>query len=352
MHMASSTLPASTTSRVKSIAGVESATPIWYLTGFIEIGSERNAAYVIGLPGDPTAGRPWRIAAGKALPDKGAVLIDRGIAARSGVGFGDTVKILGEEFAVAGFTEGTASATGGSVAFISKKDWGRLQAGDQTISFVLARVAEGESPDEVAARIGSQVDKVTAQTRQAFAAQERQVVSDMSTDIVAIMNLVGFTISSAVMALTVYTATLTRRTEYGVLKALGARNANLYGAVLAQASLSVILGFTLGFAFTLLLSVAVPRVGLSLVLELTLESLLKVGAVSLLIAAISAVLPIAQIAGLNPHRTWPGRALGLPARETLRRRKAASGDSPSARERSGVDSGRRADGQPRFQNRS
>ncbi len=41
------------------------------------------------------------------------------------------------------------------------------------------------------------------------------------------MNLVGFLIGLAVMALNVYTATLARRAEYGVLKALGARNGHL-----------------------------------------------------------------------------------------------------------------------------
>ena len=41
------------------------------------------------------------------------------------------------------------------------------------------------------------------------------------------------------MALTVYTATLARRAEYGVLKALGAHNRQLYGVVLTQALISV-----------------------------------------------------------------------------------------------------------------
>ncbi|MBM2850081.1 MAG: hypothetical protein HW418_3023, partial [Anaerolineales bacterium] len=144
------------------------------------------------------------------------------------------------------------------------------------------------------------VNKVTAQTRQAFAAQERKVINDMSTDVITIMNLVGFLIGLAVMALTVYTATLARRAEYGVLKALGARNGHLYRAVLAQALISVLLGFALGLAFTLLLAVAVPRLGLNLALEVSGESLLKVGGVSLVIAGLSAVLPVRQIAGLDP----------------------------------------------------
>ena len=140
---------------------------------------------------------------------------------------------------------------------------------------------------------------VTAQTRQAFSDQERKVINDMSTDILAIMNLVSFLIGLAVMALTVYTATLARRAEYGMLKAVGARNGHLYRAVLAQAFGSVTLGFVIGVVFTLLLAVMVSRLGLNVELQVSSASLLKVGIVSLLIAGISAMLPIRQIAGLD-----------------------------------------------------
>ena len=299
MHMAYSALPTSVTSRVKSVAGVQSATAILYLTGYFEIGNERDLAYIIGLPKDVEAGGPWRIVEGKETPGSKEIVIDRGIAKRAGVGIGDQAKVLGEEFTIVGLSEGTAAITA-SVAFVSKKDWDRLQANADGVSFVLAKVKPGESPAAIAAQIEQQVPKVTAQTRQMFASQERQVVKDMSTDLITIMNLVGFLIGLAVMALTVYTATLARRAEYGVLKALGARNAHLYRAVLAQAFISVVLGLALGFAFTLLLVIVIPRTGLPIAMEISGESLVKVSGISLVIGSLSALLPIRQIAGLDP----------------------------------------------------
>lgn len=142
--------------------------------------------------------------------------------------------------------------------------------------------------------------------REDFAKQERQIVKDMSTDVITIMNLIGFLIGLAVMALTVYTATLARRAEYGVLKALGARNGHLYRAVLVQALLSVAFGFAIGLAVTFLLSAIVPRLGLSMVLEVSGASLLKVGGFSLVIAGMAAILPIRQIAGLDPAMVFRG----------------------------------------------
>jgi putative ABC transport system permease protein len=121
------------------------------------------------------------------------------------------------------------------------------------------------------------------------------------------MNSIGFLIGLAVMALTVYTATLARRAEYGVLKALGARNGHLYRAVLAQAVLSVVIGFGVGLSFTFLLSAIVPRLGMSMIMKISMLSLFKVGSLSLVIAGIAAILPIRQIAGIDPAIVFRGK---------------------------------------------
>lgn len=188
----------------------------------------------------------------------------------------------------------------GSEAFISKNDFEQVRGDGQTMSFVLARVEPGESPEAVAARIEDGVSGVTAQSRTAFAEQERKLIGDMASDMLAIMNLAGFVIGLAVVALTVYTATLDRRSEYGVLKAVGARNGHLYGIVLAQALYSVALGIVVALAFTLLLSVVVPYLGPNLSLWVGGASLLKVGILSLVIAGLAAIVSIKQMAGLDP----------------------------------------------------
>jgi putative ABC transport system permease protein len=285
--------------KIKAVPGVASVTPIHYQTNYVVMNDERNLAYIIGVPEKAAFGGPWHISSGRSLPGKGEAIIDRSVAENSGITLGDEVEILGEDFEVVGFSEETSSLVS-SVAFISEKDFEALRGSYETFSFLLVKVEAGESPEDVVARIQARVRDVTAQTRADFARQERKVVKDMSTDVITIMNLIGFLIGLAVMALTVYTATLARRAEYGVLKALGARNGHLYRAVLAQALLSVAFGFGIGLAITVVISAIVPRLGLSMVLEVSGASLLKVGSLSLLIAGMAAILPIRQIAGLDP----------------------------------------------------
>lgn len=306
MHMASSSLPEGVRRKVRAVPGVRAVEPIDYLTANVVIGNERHLAYIIGLPEDAAFGGPWSISAGSRMPANGEAIIDRVIAEKSSAVLGGEVKILGEAFTVAGLAEGTASLVN-SVAFISAEDFADLRRSYGTFSFLLVQVEPGQDAAEVSGRIQRQVRDVTAQTTPDFAAQERRVIRDMSTDVIAIMNLIGFLIGLTVMALTVYTSVLARRREYGVLKALGARNSDLSRAVVTQALLSVLIGYAFGLGITLLLSLIVPRIGTNLTLEVTVPSLAKVALVSLVIAAASALTPIAQLAGLSPASVFRGR---------------------------------------------
>ena len=299
MHMASSSFSSSLATGVARVEGVDSVTPILYLTDVVDAGGEQTISYVIGLPDRARAGMPWIIRSGRANPGRDGAVIDQGIAEASGIGLGGTVEILGDEFEVVGLSGGTASLTS-SIAFISSRDFAGLLANPRVVSFLLVRLEPGASSPEVARRIEAQVRGVTAQTREEFAGQERKVVRDMSTDLMAIMNLVGFLIGLAVMSLTVYTATLGRRSEYGVLKALGARNRDLYLTVGVQALVSVALGLVVGLTFTLALAQIMPLLSSNMGLELRLQALGKAGTAGLLFAGAAALLPIRHIRGLDP----------------------------------------------------
>ena len=299
LHMVASWLPDSVVDEVRAVDGVAEATPILYSTDTIAAGDERTVAYVIGLPADAPMGGPWDVVEGSDRVGPGEVIVDRGFARKAGAGVGDRVTVLGGEATIVGLSEGTASLVN-SVAFVPFDDFRAMRAGEPIVSFVLVRTAEGVSAEAVAAEIERRVDGVTAQSREMFAAGERRLVSDMSAEIISIMNVIGFVVGLAVVALTVYIATLARRREYGVLKALGARNRVLYRIVLAQAVLSVALGFAIALAFTWLLGFLVARTDLNLELAITAASLVKVGLFAAVIAGLAAILPINQIAGLDP----------------------------------------------------
>jgi putative ABC transport system permease protein len=299
MHMSQSSLPASVADQVKRVQGVQEAVPILYATDLVQANGKEYISYVFGVPDNAVLGRPFGIVEGAAMPGPGEVIIDHSIASGAGLHVGDEVTVLGQQMKIAGLTSDTSSIVS-SVSIVRLDDFANARGGGQVISFVLVKVAPGESASAVASRISASVNGVTVQTRQQFAAQERQVTKDMSTDILNIMNYAGFLTGLAVVALTVYIATIARRKEYGVLKAMGVRNRLLYGVVLVQALLSVAMGLAAGIAITLLLSELIPRFNESMVLTVSTASLLRVTLVSVLLAGVAALLPARQLASLEP----------------------------------------------------
>lgn len=299
MHMSSSALPASVTDQVKAVPGVEHAVPILYAEDMIQAGGKRYIAYVFGIPPGAPIGGPWRIVEGTSEPRPGEAIIDHAIAAKAGVGVGDRVMVLGMDMRIAGLTSGTSSIVS-SPTFIRMEDFEKVRGGGQVISFVLVKVKPGESDFAVSSRIAQDVDEVTVQTRSEFAAQERKLSQDMGADIISIMNTAGYLTGLGVVVLTVYMATISRRREYGVLKAIGVGNSRLYLVVVLQALISVGLGLAAAVGITLLLSEVIPRFDELLVLSVSPGSVLGVAAVAVGLAGLAALLSARQLAGLEP----------------------------------------------------
>ena len=299
LHMVASSLPETVVDQVRAVDGVADVTPILEATDTVAAGDQRAVAYVVGLSATASMGGPWDVVEGQGNVGPGEIVVDRSFARQAGVSIGDSVDVLGSQARIVGLSKGTASLVN-SVAFVSFDDFRAMRGGAPVVSFVLVRVSQGASSEAVAAQIERLVPGVTAQSKADFVTEERRIVTDMTADVISIMSVIGFVVALAVVALTVYVATLARRREFGVLKALGARNRVLYRVVLVQAALSVAVGFTIGLAFTELLGYAIGRTDLNLELAITASSLAKVGGFAAVIAALAAILPIRQVAGVDP----------------------------------------------------
>lgn len=299
LHMSASSMPDSVVEAVRGVPGVTQASPILYATETVSANDQRQVAYVIGLPADATLGLPAAMLQGKAIPGPGEAVVGDDFAKAANLGVGDSVTIFGRDLRIAGISAGEGNLLN-TVVFVSFDDFARAQGVANAVSFVLVRTTPGVPADNTAAAIERSVPGVSSFSRVAFAQQERALVMAMAGDVITMMNAIGFAVGLAVVALTVYVATLARRREYGLLKALGARGRVLYGVVLAQAGLSVALGFLAALTFAAVLAFVVPATGLPLTLAIEPASIVTVVLVAIIIAAISSVLPVRQVAGIDP----------------------------------------------------
>lgn len=302
MHMAASAITWRDLRLAEHNAEVISASPILYTTSVVNAGDSDVLSYIIGFDPDEPLGESGEVAVGTAVLDTDEVIIDDAVARSQGLALGDEVEIMGHNFTIVGLTHGLTNIVN-SVSFISLRDFQMLRPGD-AVSYALLDVAAGADPVQVAAAINDRNPDVLALPTAEFSREERQIIRDMSVEILNIMNLSGLLIGLAVTALTLYTSTLRKRQEYGVLKAIGARNHHLYSVVAAQAALSLLLGFVAAIGLVWLLGQIIPLAVPGMGLALTRTGITRVLISTLIIGVAAALAPAWQLARLDPAQVF------------------------------------------------
>lgn len=304
MHMAASAITLRDMRLAEHNPDVISASPILYTTGVIKTDKGDVLSYIIGFDPDEALGGPQSVVDGIIEIGRDEVIIDDAVARSQGVVLGDEVEILGEKFTVVGLTRGLTNIVN-SVAFIHLRDFQELRAGE-AISYALLDTVPDADVTQIVAAINSRNDSVLALSIPDFSREERQIIKDMSVEILNIMNLSGFLIGLAVTALTLYTSTLRKRQEYGVLKAIGAKNQHLYLVVAVQASLSLMLGFISAIGLVFLLGLVIPQIVPGMGMALTKTGITRVVIASLVIGVLAALMPAWQLARLDPAQVFRG----------------------------------------------
>jgi putative ABC transport system permease protein len=296
MHMSVSSLPDDTVGRVQAVDGVAWTENLRYTTGVVAKGDADIITYVFGY--DPTEGNagPRTFAEGRA-PGPGEVVVDRGAATDLGIHLGDQVNVLGRTFTVSGVsTNGTNLVN--TTVFIARDDFTAIRG--PGVNYVLVGAQPGVSADALSSRLAAALPDTTVQTRAAFSVQESHIVRDMATDIMSIMTVIGFLIALAVIALTLFTSTLSKLREYGIVKALGGTGPRLAADVLAQATWTVVLATLVAVGLTLLLGAAIGAVTSNIRIVVEPASVLRVTAGALVVGGLAAIIPLRRVISVDP----------------------------------------------------
>jgi putative ABC transport system permease protein len=282
------------------VPGVAWAEGIRFTTTTVRGPAGRQLSYVIGYDPSTGHGGPKQLVDGRA-PRRGEILVDEVAAGQFGVSVGETVRLLGRQFIVSGLFSGGTSITN-TIAFIDTRDFRAIRG--PTVSYVLVGAKRGIDADMLAARLAAHLPGVTAQTRDAFVEQEGRIVRDMSADVMQIMSAIAFLIALAVVALTLFTATLAKLREYAVVKALGAGPWRLARTVLAQAMWSTVLAvgvaIILAFAVAAVVAMASPNVRLAI----EPASIGRVVGAALVVGGLGALVPLHRLARLDPASAY------------------------------------------------
>jgi putative ABC transport system permease protein len=302
MHMSASALPESTVQRVGAVEGVARVDAIRFTTQTVRAHGRSQLSYVIGYATETGRGGPEHMVKGRA-PRSGEVVLDQVAADELGVTVGSTVDTLGRRSVVSGLSSGGTNMAN-TTTFIPTGDFADIRG--SAVSYIIVKAQPGVDSDTLTLRIAEEVPGTTAQTRAGIVQQEGNIVRDMSADVMQIMTVIGFLIALAIVALTLFTATLAKLREYAVVKAIGATPTRLTRMVLIQAvwtaGLALAVAVVLTFSVQWLVATVTPNVRIAI----EPSAVVRAGIAMLLAAVLGALVPVRRLLKLDPMTVFRG----------------------------------------------
>lgn len=259
----------------------------------------RLPVLVIGYNWETGFGGPWNIGTGRSLQGDNEILLDTWLAWRSGIDIGDQVSVLGNDFTVVGLTRETASWMSPYifVSLTSAEDILQL-SGDA--SFFLLRLSPDTNPDVIAATITTQFAGTDVFTPDEIASIDRKFIATIMDRPIVVMLLISAIISFAVMGLIIYTSIINRLAEFSTLKAIGSSNNWLRWLVIRETLTRTFMGFLLSVVISYLVAELIEYLWPQFTVTIRPELIPIIGLVAFVMALFAALLPIQQIASVDP----------------------------------------------------
>ena len=299
--VATSTLPPGAAEAAERVAGVAEVVPVISRLTILDLHGTKLAAYLIGY--DPAkGGGPWRMAEGREPGADDEIVIDRSIASRHDLAVGDQVSVLGRDLRGVGISRGVTTWML-SYVFVRTSAAEALLRAPGIASYLLVRPADGAAPEAVRDRLRD-LEGMNAELKSTMVENDQRYFTRFFTPPIRLMAAIAFLVGALVVGIVLYSATVERQREYGVLKAIGARGAMLYRVTLAQAFLVTVAGSLIGVAVALgsseLIMEARPQFLIAYAPE-TVAAALAAGGVMALLATF---LPARVIAATAPAEVF------------------------------------------------
>jgi putative ABC transport system permease protein len=265
--------------------------------------------HFIGFDPETRLGGPIEVIEGKDSPGPGEVIIDEKLGDRYGIDTGDTLRAGGRDWLVVGKSKGGDFVATQTVFVTHSEAQAALRMTGATTFYVLD-VRESEDPKSVASGLEETAVQreapIVAHTREEFAASTRErIISNILPILFVVLGL-SFIVGVAVAGLTIYTATIEKAREYGILKAVGFRNRYLYRVVFEQSATTALLGFVVGLGLTLIIGPFASDWVPQFVLFTRWQDVLFVAGITVLMALIAAYIPVRRLAAIDPVSVFKG----------------------------------------------
>ena len=131
-------------------------------------------------------------------------------------------------------------------AFVRMKDAIKLLDSTGKVSYCLIIAEPGVDIKALQQRIRDRIADIEVYTREEFSENSRGIVVSMMGRPLYVMIAISFLVGVAIVALTIFSITTEQLRDFGVIKAIGGTNGQVYRVVMRQALMLGVAGYILG----------------------------------------------------------------------------------------------------------
>jgi putative ABC transport system permease protein len=295
--VSSSLLPPSMADMVRNVEGVAKVTPILTQSVYFELHGQKQFVELIGYD-SRFGGGPWNLVEGHEPRADNEMVLDRVLAQQHSIVPGDTLSVLNRTFMVVGLSAGTSTWMM-SFAFVRKTAAESLLLVPGATGFLLVTPANGISAEIMRDRL-STLPGTHVSLKSELVANDVALLTRSFSAPLRLMVTIALIVGVLVVGLIIYTATVERQREYGVLKAIGARNRRLYRVVTTQAMLVAIVGSIIGIGLALGVAQLIMALRPQFLVVIEPVATLQALAAGFVMAGLSALFPARLLARLAP----------------------------------------------------
>jgi putative ABC transport system permease protein len=281
------------------VDGVRSVAPIFGRPVVVTGDGVEADVLLMGFDTASGVGGPPSKVEGAEVPAAGEMIVDTVFAREEGIEVGDVLDVSGHDLRVSGIG-------GGGSSLITQFAWAPIEEVSGLVGtpdIVSYFVVEGDGSldaETLASRIEQQVPDTAATTADTFVSDSTADIRESFVPILFVLVVIAVVIGTAVIGLTIYTAVLEKRREYGVLKAIGFSNRRLLGIVWRQSVVAGMLGLVVGVVLTFAVAALVEGVLPSFVILLRPVDIALVGLAAGVMSVAAAFLPVRPVLRLDP----------------------------------------------------
>jgi putative ABC transport system permease protein len=309
-NVAGSVIPPPVQQQVEAVDGVGASAPLGEATLTLEAGGELTDASVFGFtPGGP--GDPTRLVEGR-LPETATEAAASGEDADAGFGLGDTVTSVNGDvrLTIVGLTEESRFSVAPTIwvtfdGYTALRKAANPDAPAVLPSLIAITPADGVTPDELAARIGAQVEGVDALTR-TQAVAEAPGVAEVNQSFQLILGL-AFVVVAVVIGFFFLILTVQKLASLTLLRAVGASTGYLVRSLLVQIAFVVVGGLVVGVVLTVL-AVQGASAGLPIAISPTTLAASALGVIVL--ALLGSTITLLRVRRIDPASVVSRPSLG------------------------------------------